>query len=60
MEIQDKIRSDWHTGTVKDDVMADVLMAKFGNDPMLKNMLLTTGDRKLIEASPVDAYWGWG
>ena len=33
---------------------------KFSQNPPLKNYLLTTGDRVLVEASPVDAIWGIG
>lgn len=34
-------------------------MAKF-SDPKLKKILLDTGDRELIEASPYDKIWGIG
>jgi hypothetical protein len=34
-------------------------MAKFAN-PELKQMLLDTGDRELVEASPYDRIWGIG
>ncbi len=33
---------------------------KFGQHEALKTYLLTTGDRVLVEASPVDAIWGIG
>jgi ribA/ribD-fused uncharacterized protein len=33
---------------------------KFGQDPRLKSFLLATGDKVLVEASPVDAIWGIG
>jgi ribA/ribD-fused uncharacterized protein len=33
---------------------------KFSQHPQLKEYLLTTGDRVLVEASPVDAIWGIG
>jgi ribA/ribD-fused uncharacterized protein len=33
---------------------------KFSQHPQLKDYLLTTGDRVLVEASPVDAIWGIG
>jgi ribA/ribD-fused uncharacterized protein len=35
-------------------------MAKFGSHPELKDYLLNTGERILVEASPVDAIWGIG
>lgn len=33
---------------------------KFGQDPRLKGFLLATGDKVLVEASPVDNIWGIG
>jgi ribA/ribD-fused uncharacterized protein len=35
-------------------------VAKFGQDPALKEFLLGTGDAVLVEASPLDAVWGIG
>jgi ribA/ribD-fused uncharacterized protein len=34
--------------------------AKFGADPALRGYLLGTGDRVLVEASPIDSIWGIG
>ncbi|MFE4539837.1 NADAR family protein [Streptomyces scopuliridis] len=33
---------------------------KFGQDPALRGFLLATGDRILVEASPMDRIWGIG
>lgn len=33
---------------------------KFASDPALRSYLLSTGDRVLVEASPVDRVWGVG
>lgn len=33
---------------------------KFASDPALRDFLLNTGDRVLVEASPVDRVWGIG
>ena len=33
---------------------------KFGQDPALRGYLLSTGERVLVEASPVDRIWGIG
>lgn len=52
-----EMRDDWDD--VKLGVMRTVLRAKF-SDPDLRARLLATGDAPLIEASPYDAYWGWG
>ncbi|TQF05479.1 NADAR family protein [Kitasatospora acidiphila] len=35
-------------------------VAKFGQDPALRAYLLGTGNRVLVEASPVDRVWGIG
>jgi ribA/ribD-fused uncharacterized protein len=35
-------------------------VAKFGSDPALRDYLLGTGRRILVEASPVDRIWGIG
>ena len=40
-------------------VMVDVLRIKF-QDPELKEILLQTGDRIIVEASPYDKIWGVG
>ena len=34
--------------------------AKFGQDPRLRRYLLDTGDRVIVEASPMDRIWGIG
>lgn len=41
------------------EVMLDVLRCKF-QDPARRKLLLDTGDSKLIEESPYDAFWGVG
>ncbi len=35
-------------------------LAKFSQNPLLRDFLLDTGDRVLVEASPVDRIWGIG
>ncbi len=35
-------------------------LAKFGQHPGLRDYLLTSGDRVLVEASPLDRIWGTG
>ena len=52
-----KIRKDWEQ--VKDQVMADVVWAKFSSHPDLKQKLLDTGDAELVEGNWWgDTYWG--
>ncbi len=35
-------------------------LAKFGQDPALQSALLATGDKLMVEASPIDRIWGVG
>lgn len=50
-------RKNWQQ--IKEGVMLEILRSKF-SDPHLSNVLKKTGKRRLVEASPVDAYWGYG
>ena len=51
------IRADWDK--VRDAVMLQALRLKFAR-PALREALLATGERPLVEASPFDHYWGAG
>ena len=51
-------RGDWDQ--VKDDIMLKCLRAKFTQHRDLREMLLDTGERNLIEHTPNDSYWGDG
>ena len=51
-----EIFSDWED--VKVSVMAIGLLAKFTQNPDLKQKLLDTGDASLHENSPTDMFWG--
>jgi ribA/ribD-fused uncharacterized protein len=42
------------------DIVLRAIAAKFGQDPQLRDFLLETGKRVLVEASPVDSIWGIG
>jgi ribA/ribD-fused uncharacterized protein len=52
------VRADWDT--VQEDIMRKALNAKFTQNPVLKSVLLSTGDTPLHDASSTDAYWGIG
>lgn len=45
---------------VAKDIVYRASMAKFTQDEELKQILLDTGDRTLVEASPYDKIWGIG
>ena len=51
-------RKDWDE--VKLDVMYKALMAKFMEHKRLRELLVSTGDRKLIEHTYNDSFWGDG
>lgn len=42
------------------EIVVKANQAKFSSTPELKEFLLNTGDRVLVEASPVDKIWGIG
>lgn len=52
------LRKDWES--VKDNIMRDVIYAKFTQHEHLKKTLLSTGDAKLVEHTVNDNYWGDG
>jgi ribA/ribD-fused uncharacterized protein len=52
------VRKDWQK--IKVSRMKAVLTAKFTQNDELRQMLLSTGDAKLIETSNTDAFWGCG
>ena len=52
------LRRDWES--VKVQVMTDVVRAKFTQHEDLREVLLSTGDSKLVEHTVNDSYWGDG
>jgi len=55
---KDKYRDDWDE--IKLKVMKEILRAKVEQHPYIKKKLIESGDKKLIEDSWRDSYWGWG
>lgn len=53
-----KIRRDWESAKV--DVMRRALDAKVRQHPQIQELLLSTGDAKLVEHTENDDYWGDG
>ncbi len=51
-------RPDWEA--VKVSIMTDILRAKMSQHPYVRQKLLESGDRLLVENSWRDDYWGWG
>ncbi|WNS41504.1 NADAR family protein [Paenibacillus sp. MMS20-IR301] len=52
------LRQDWEA--CKDDVMREALLAKVEQHPVIKSILLSTGDCTLVEHTANDSYWGDG
>jgi len=42
------------------DFMVDINYEKFNQNPSLKEILLSTGNKTIVEASPFDKIWGVG
>lgn len=54
---QIELRKDWEQ--VKDDVMYNICLAKFTQNPSLREKLIATGDEELIEGNTWgDKIWG--
>ena len=53
---QKPIRPDWEN--VKDDIMREAVRAKFQQHPDLRDVLLGTGEAKIVEHTDNDSYWG--
>lgn len=56
--VQCWIRKDWQQ--VKDDVMKLALLHKFEQHDALRQKLVSTGDKELVEHTSNDSYWGDG
>jgi ribA/ribD-fused uncharacterized protein len=52
------LREDWND--IRDYIMLEILMCKFKQDKHCKNILLNTGNKKIIEHTVRDSYWGNG
>lgn len=52
------VRSDWEQ--VKTQVMHIAVLTKFLTHTDIQAILISTGDRLIVENSPTDCYWGCG
>lgn len=52
------LRQDWER--VKEDIMREALRVKFTQHAALRELLLSTRERPLIEHTKTDRYWGDG
>ncbi len=53
-----KLRRDWESAKV--NVMREAVLAKFTQHEELRELLLSTGDAKIVEHTERDDYWGDG
>lgn len=53
-----KLRRDWESAKV--NVMREAVLAKFSQHEELRDLLLETGDAKIVEHTANDDYWGDG
>ncbi|TFK49470.1 DUF1768-domain-containing protein [Heliocybe sulcata] len=59
-KLQGRVRKGWIEKRLNVKAMEQALLLKFTQHEQLKKMLLDTDDAKLIEDSPIDAFWGVG
>lgn len=52
------LRPDWEE--VKDDIMREAVLAKFTQHREIREILVDTGDARIIEHTKNDSYWGDG
>ena len=52
------LRPDWEL--IKDAVMLEAVSEKVRQHPAIRQALVETGSREIIEANPHDSYWGSG
>lgn len=54
----EKYRENWDRDKV--EWMEQICRAKLQQHEYIQRKLMETGDRELIESSPIDSFWGWG
>ena len=52
------VRNDWKS--IRESVMLDGLWAKVRQHADVANALLATGQKRIVEDSPIDSFWGCG
>ena len=55
---KDKVAPGWHEH--KTGIMEEILRAKLHQHEKVREALLRTGDREIVENSPADDFWGAG
>ena len=55
---RERLRRDWESAKV--NVLREAVLAKFTQHVDLRELLLATGDAKIVEHTEQDDYWGDG
>jgi hypothetical protein len=55
-QVRGYVEEKW--ALVREEMMYKAVMAKFKSDKELKDKLLATGDKILVEGTPFDGIWG--
>lgn len=55
---KDDYQRDWQD--IKLVVMEKIVRAKHDQHPYIQEKLKETGNKRIVEDSPVDDFWGWG
>ena len=55
---KEKRRADWEE--VKVGFMRELLEAKLAQHEDVRERLASMGDKRIVETSPVNSFWGWG
>lgn len=56
--VKNYVEEEWVE--IRTDLVTEILLRKFGQNDDLLKILLETGDRIIVEASPYDKVWGIG
>ena len=51
-------QTEWYSKAF--DLILPALIEKYRQNPVCKTLLLSTGNRAIVEASPYDSFWGAG
>lgn len=57
-ELKPRRRSDWDE--IKVDVLTSIIRHKVQQNPDVKEVLIASGDERIIEVNPYDDFWGNG
>ena len=59
-ENKDKVPKNWYSSGLAVKIMEKVIKEKILQHEHIQRKLKESGNRKIIESSPFDSFWGWG